>query len=123
MNPVNTAAQLMYVQWQDLYKTEKPFQIFVATPENEASIRDTNLVFELGDEQTIHDIRGNEAAFSLDHHGFTVSTYDTKMTAWDSVSTIESIYLPEIESLISGNVEGADRVFIFDWRVRERPLS
>lgn len=62
-------ASLTYLQWQDLYETEKPLQVFANVVEGSIE-RLTNLVFKSGPPQEIHDIRGREAEFTLDENGF-----------------------------------------------------
>ena len=110
-------ASFLYLDWQELYNTEKPFQIFSAIPEHAIDQRATNLVFKAGPPEHINDIRGNEASFSLDVHGFAVRKHVTSLQNFENVSEIESVYLREIEELLKSEVEDVDQVFLFDWRV------
>ncbi|KAL8834254.1 MAG: hypothetical protein Q9170_003841 [Blastenia crenularia] len=108
---------LSFLQWQKLYESEKPFQIFTNVPEDAEDQRDTNLVFE----QlclVVHDVRRLPAKFSLDANGFVYRQHVTKTTDFASRKTVEQSYLPEIEELLKREVEGADRIFFFDWRLR-----
>lgn len=108
----------MFLQWQKLYEIEKPFQIFINTPEDAQDQRDTNLVFE---KQlcTIQDIRGVAYNPSLDENGFTYRRHLTKTTDFTNRRNVDEKYLPEVENLLKSEVDGVDRVFFFDWRVRE----
>ena len=49
-----------------------PYQVFVPLPVGVSEERATNLVFDLGDEEMMRDIRGSRASFTLDEHGFTI---------------------------------------------------
>lgn len=108
--------KLSFLQWQKLYEWEKPFQIFINIPEDAEDQRDTNLVFEQVP-VAVHDIRGLSEDFSLDANAFMYRQHATKITDFTSRETIEQEYLPEIEQLLKHVVEGADRIFFFDWRV------
>ena len=60
---------LSYLEWKDLFKTEKPFQLFLNIPWDAIDTRQTNMDFE----ETlcvIQDIRGREGEFNLDEHAF-----------------------------------------------------
>ena len=61
-----------FLKWQDLYKTEKPFQIYIDIPKDSTDQRKHNLVFEEGEETPIHNVRGNEDAYSLDKNGLLI---------------------------------------------------
>jgi hypothetical protein len=110
-------ANLLYLKWQDLYKTEKPFEIFVNIPEGSADRRPTNLVFELGEKQKIRNIRGHENDFHLDTHGFKTCSRPICFDLWEDMNAVTSQYLPEIEQVLREEVEGADEIFVFDWQV------
>ena len=111
-------AKLLYLDWQDLYNTEKPFQIFSLVPDHDLpDTRSSNLVFKEGDTEVIHDARGMEPAFCLDKHGFAFRRHKTQMRDFEHAEAMESIYLPEVEALIKKEVEAVDQVYLFDWRV------
>ena len=112
-------ASISFLQWQDLYEVEKPFQIFIDIPEDAEDQRDTNLVFQRV-YLTVHDVRGIAAKFSLDSNGFKYRRHIMKTTNFADRKNVEQSYLPEIEELLKTEVEGADRVFFFDWRVSEK---
>jgi hypothetical protein len=108
-------SSLQFIKWTDLYKTEKPYQIFIDLPPN---ARRTNVAFENRD-VLFRDIRGNEAAFDLDTHGFIMRNVGEVKGLDGELGTayMEQVYLPAVEELLKREVEGADRVRIFDWRV------
>jgi hypothetical protein len=116
MDPYVENASVQFIKWSDLYATEKPFQIFIDLPAAD-DVRRTNVVFEEKD-VLFRDIRGKESAFSLDRQGFMVRRH-SKILGLETptVSFIENVYLPSVEELLKTEIEGADRVFIFDWRV------
>ena len=100
-----------------LYKTEKPFELIVQVPKDNPDQRQTNMVFERR-EQKIIDVRGIEDQHTLDGNAFVYVKDKTQFNAFDDREAIENEYLPAIEQLIQKQVDQADRVFIFDWRVR-----
>ncbi|CAG8983148.1 hypothetical protein HYALB_00004591 [Hymenoscyphus albidus] len=112
----NVQASVQFLKWQDLYNTEKPFNIFLDMPAEVREQRKTNIVFE-DIEVSIEDIRGKEHFFTLDNQGFMVSNLPPFTGTLDK-ATIQGVHLPAVENLLKEKVEGADRVFIFDWRVR-----
>lgn len=113
----NERSKFTYLQWQKLYETQKPFQIFINIPENLTQIQQTNLVFKQGREEVIHNIRGNEQSYQLDEHGFMLCNHRTDIKNWTDSQEIETKYLPEIETLLRKEIDEVDRVFFFDWRV------
>ena len=113
---------LSFLQWQDLYEVEKPFQVFINIPEDAEDQRDTNLVFEHV-RLPVHDVRGCVTDFSLDTNGFIYRQHVTKATNVSTRQAVEQHYLPEVEQLLKREVEGADRIVFFDFRVGERLLA
>ena len=111
-------ANLLYLDWQDLYNTEKPFQIFSVVPDSNLPYqRTTNLVFKEGSAEIIRDVRGTESQFTLDKHAFAFRECPTKLQNFGSAEDVENIYLPEVEALLKRELEGLDQVYFFDWRV------
>ena len=107
---------LKFLEWQELYEVEKPFQIFINIPNDAEDRRDTNLVFKSVVLQ-VHDIRESSKDFSLDENGFMYRQHTTKTTSFTDRRTVDQNYLPEIEALLRRELDGVDRVFFFDWRV------
>ena len=116
MIPQNTQATVQFLKWQDLFHKERPFNIFLEIPPEAKDQRKTNVVFE-DVEIPINDMRGREAEFDLDNHGFMVGNLPAFHGDLDT-TTIQEKHLPAVERLLNEKVEGADRVVIFDWRVR-----
>ena len=111
--------ELRFLQWQDLYKQEKPFEIVTEAVQGSENRR-TNLVFGTNGQQTISDIRGKEEIrFALDNHGFAYRSKPCPFDGYDSKQRIVEEYLPWAESIIKQEVGDIGRVFIFDWRVSE----
>ena len=115
----NVQVSLSFLHWQDLYEREKPFQIFTNIPEDAEDQRDTNLVFKR-ECVSVYDVRGLLRNTSLDTNGFIFRKHTLKNGNFHDRNSIEQNYLPEIETLLKSEVDGADRIFFFDWRVSER---
>jgi hypothetical protein len=109
-------ATLKFFHWQGLYETEKPFQIFMDIPDDAQDKRTSNVEFE-DVEIAIHDVRGKEKDFNLDVNGFRFLRHSSILDKFQSKAFVEDVYLPEVEALLRKEVEGADKVFFFDWRV------
>lgn len=118
MTSRDAEAALSFLHWQDLYESEKPFQIFINIPEDAEDQRDTNLVFKRVC-LAIRDVRGLSIELSLDTNGFIYRQHTMKTTDCPNREDVQQSYLPEVEELLKREVEGADRVFFFDWRVCE----
>ena len=70
-------------------------------------------------EVAIHDLRGREAEFTLDRHGFAAASHRSRELAFSSEDAIRDIYYPESEALLA-ELLGAERVLIFDHTIRRR---
>lgn len=114
----NIIASLDYLKRLDLYKTEKPFQLFIPINTVGDDARQTNLAFE-SQPQLITDMRPNVHDFKLDSHGFEVRVFPTTLQLADFQQrhVVESQYLAHVEQLLKTIEGGFDRIFFFDWRV------
>ncbi|KAL4936542.1 hypothetical protein BDV06DRAFT_204810 [Aspergillus oleicola] len=114
-----------YLKWQELYKTEKPFQILIDLPDNTEGQRQTNLEFYDGSEVDITDVRGMPRSLDIDIHGFTYAHHDSCLRNEDffDKEKVESIYLPECEELLRATLAGVDKVHVFNWLVRDTGSS
>jgi len=115
----SVVANLSFLQWQDLYKKEKPYEIYIDLPEGYPEVTQNNLVFEPV-ATVIKDVRGHENSFKLETQGFQFEEFSTKLqdADLDDRQRVESVYLPEVEQLLKKQYADAHRIFIFDWRVR-----
>ncbi|EUC38151.1 hypothetical protein COCVIDRAFT_106604 [Bipolaris victoriae FI3] len=76
-------------------------------------------------EVTIEDLRGKEKNFTLDNNAFdTFQNIQSGLTREDfeDDEAIKRVYYPEVEDLLLNNVQGAQRVLIFDHTIR-RPTG
>lgn len=110
-------ARFIYLQWQELYEKEKPFQVF-ATVDEESTEKLSNLVFAQGPPVTICDLRGQCDHFTLDQNGFMVRHDRIPDVDFSTEEAVRQNILPRLEELIRREVEGADVVYCFDWGVR-----
>ena len=118
--PLEEKATLQYLKWQDLYETEKPYQLFSAVTQHDLPVRGaTNLEWTEGDVESIHDVRDIISQFALDKHGFAFRKAPTNFRDFESTEQIEKIYLPEVEDILKLEIEGVDQVHFFDWRIRK----
>ncbi len=122
MTTEHITSDLKFLHWQKLYEEEKPFQIFINIPEDAEDQRNTNLVFEKVSLQ-IQDVRNHPNEFSLDTHGFVYRQHAMNAINFSDQQSVRENYLPEMEVLLQQEVEGADRIFFFDWRVCRPPTS
>jgi hypothetical protein len=70
----------------------------------------------------VEDIRGREAEFSLDQHGFAAIHHISQETAFIDDAQIRALYYPESDALLRHTL-GAHRVFIFDHTIRRRDTT
>lgn len=112
---------LRFMKWQDIYKVEKPFEVFFDPPQGAVDRRRTNIVLEEKD-VPFHDVRGREKSYSLDTNGFMYCQRPYSFDNFQDQKAVEAIYFPEVESIIKSMVDGADKVTIFDWRVSASSL-
>jgi hypothetical protein len=115
--------QFLYLKGLDLYTREKPFQVFLDIPKESPDQRKSNLVYEDGPTEVVHDVRGHESEFSIDTNGFTFIKHQSKLSneQFEDTRAVEDIYLPECLNLLKENLDGVDRVHFFDWRASALP--
>jgi hypothetical protein len=111
-------AKIQYAKALQIYQTEKPFVIISDLELKDTDGRRTNLEFEYGDDQLIHDIRNRTKQFSLDANGFCVCIHDWSMKDWYDGGAVQSQYFNEVDALIRREIHGITQIKIFDWRVR-----
>ena len=107
----------MYLQWDELFRNEKPYQIVSENIPEVQHLAKQNIRMAEGPEEQITDIRGNESAFSLDDNGFQIYEHNFPMIDYQKLEDVEQIYKPELERLLRRNILGVDRVEFFNWRV------
>lgn len=112
---MDESTKLSYLQWQEKYLAEKPYQVFVPLPVGVPEENASNLVFDLGDEEVIRDIRGSSTSFSLDEHGFTTCSMEMSPHSFSEME-ITNDYIPKTCELVKEAVN-AELVVPFDWRV------
>jgi hypothetical protein len=116
---------VQFLQWTDLYLTEKPFQLFLDIDPNAVDQRKTNLVFEEKDIR-VTNLRGQEHLFSLDQNGFIVRKFPEAASCFQEAPPDENLiganYFPAVERLLRKEVDGIDRLFLLDWRVSAHHL-
>ena len=116
MSSPDLEVTLKFLDWQELYSREKPFQIFIDVPDDAVDQRSSNLVFR-NVEVPLKDVRTVPEDFSLDVNGFVYRKYKSSFSNILNRDTVETTYLPEIEAILRQELLGVDRIFIFDWRV------
>lgn len=116
INSREEIAQVKYLQWQELYKREKPFQVFAEVPENSTE-RLSNLVFVDSPPLVIRDIRGKEEQFSLDQNGFMVRRYEVPSFEQVTEQDVRKNILPFFDKMIEQEIDDVDFFYCFDWAV------
>jgi hypothetical protein len=121
MDLKDVKAVLAYMQWQEKFNGEKPYDISSAGYEGKGPR--TNVIHVQNSEaEVINDVRGRESHFQLDRHGFAFRVLEGEETAFDRFydkDAVEKIFIPQVViPFLKRHVEGADRVFVFDWHVR-----
>ncbi|KAI1409003.1 hypothetical protein F5Y13DRAFT_182363 [Hypoxylon sp. FL1857] len=112
----STFIQLRFLKPLEKYQHEKPYWLFVAKP-NEADM--TNVALEAVPGIHVHDVRGEEENYKLDEHGFQFVSHGLDFEAFHDNQRIEREYLPQVEEMILKNIPYAEKVFVFNWRVRK----
>lgn len=126
MDSKDCRAQLTYLQWQELYKTERPYDI--ASAYYHGDIPKTNVVLlKSSEEELVHNVRGQEKDFELDKHGFAfcrLEGNEASLKNFHDRDAVENFFIPEIvEPLLTKHVESAERIFVFDWHVSRSKRS
>ncbi|KAH9823624.1 methyltransferase CmcJ [Teratosphaeria destructans] len=125
LRATDDCVQLNYLKWIALYEKELPFQTFLPIPPDAIDQRRHNLVQEEGPPQVIEDIRGRENEFHLDVHGFQFFQHASALqggSLYDKAA-IKGIYLQEFAKFLQDNLDGADHIVVFDWRLRKATMN
>lgn len=111
--------QFQYLVWDDMYQTIKPFRDARTNLGEVDREKKHNLSYQKGSEEVVHDIRGSEASFTLDEHGFIYREYLSSLmpNEFSNPEQITQVFLPQCEAMLKAEVGGADCVVIYDWRV------
>jgi hypothetical protein len=113
--PSNVTATLRYLKWEKLYESQRPYQIYC--PTEDTAIPKSNLSFEDGPEELIHDARHAEESFDLDRNGFTFVEYEYNPAWFTQPNLIEKYYLPVISRLVEKALGGKIVVQILEYQV------
>lgn len=96
MTPKNEHHHLKYLEWSDIFNTEKPYTIVSNMPWLPNS-KKNNLTFTQGPEELISDIRGRENEFTLDQNGFAFVSPSFSDFDVSSHVAVETSFYPEAE--------------------------
>jgi hypothetical protein len=117
MAPVT--AQLGFIRPLDVYAKEKPYWLFIGRPEHMPNLDLTNVKTDAVTGIPLRDVRGHEAEYSLDKHGFQYIKHHQTFDAFDDEQRIIDEYLPQVERTIRDSIPYAEKIFVYDWRVRK----
>ena len=109
---MDKSIKLSYLQWQDKYLVEKPYDVFIPESEDVPEENATNLAFNLGDE-VIRDIRSSSTKFTLAEHGFTTCRIEMSPYLFSRTGD----HIPDTCELVKAAM-GAETVIPFLWTVR-----
>ncbi|KFY05586.1 hypothetical protein V492_08433 [Pseudogymnoascus sp. VKM F-4246] len=120
VHPRDLKHKFDYLKWDDIYNVEKPFQVLIEIPKDAPDQRKQNIIFHKGDEETVHDVRHNISAYTLDTTGFTYVLHQSAVVGdqYQDIDHIKNTYLPECEQLLQSKIDGVDEIYIYDWRLR-----
>ncbi|KAL4929530.1 uncharacterized protein BDV17DRAFT_261116 [Aspergillus undulatus] len=138
----DVSTRLTYLQWQPSYTQTRPYRIVQPggrrRKPNKNRENTTNLVFRVAEHaETIIDIRQLAPdpspdhpdplpllKFNLDTNGFAYRRCPrpalTKAYEYSDPENVGKIFLPECVDILRNEVEGAEEVMVFDWKIRKR---
>ncbi|KAK3070745.1 hypothetical protein LTR53_009915 [Teratosphaeriaceae sp. CCFEE 6253] len=70
----------------------------------------------------IRNIKGQEADYRIDMHGFTVAHLDSRLQYFGDDGELRRVYFPEVTELLRREI-GAQHVFQYEWHVRSATLE
>ncbi|KAJ5565073.1 hypothetical protein N7513_001315 [Penicillium frequentans] len=125
--PSDIQTKLTYLHWQNSYTHTRPYRIAQFGRNKKNDERTHNLVFHKGDAaETIRDIRGvnDFTKFTLETNGFVYAKHPpplfTQPKDFLDPEQVRNLFLPECEAILRKEIEGVDRIFIFDWKIRKK---
>lgn len=118
---VSATAQLGFIQDLDLYAKEKPYWLFIGKPRDKLDVEPTNVKLDTVRDIPLHDVRGKESQYNLEQHGFKFIKNHHTFKQFHDQDQIVADYLPQVEELIKRHVPYAEKIHIYDWRVKSPP--
>ncbi|KAL6881403.1 hypothetical protein J3F83DRAFT_722158 [Trichoderma novae-zelandiae] len=118
-----TMATLGFIKPLELYDNEKPYWLFLAKPDHRPDVELTNVQLDVITGIPLHDVRGHEDSYSLEEHGFQFIKTNQTFQAFDSEQRIIDEYLPQVEKVIRENIPYAEKIHIYDWRIRKEATN
>jgi hypothetical protein len=122
--PTDIKTKLTYLHWQPTYTQTRPYRIAQFGRKKKNDEQAHNLVFRKGDfAETIHDIRGvnEDTKYTLETNGFVYARHPppifTQPKDFLDPDQVRNVFLPECEAILRKEIEGVERIFIFDWKV------
>jgi len=116
---VSATAQLGFIQDLDLYAKEKPYWLFIGKPRDKLDVEPTNVKLDTVRDIPLHDVRGKESQYNLEQHGFKFIKNHHTFKQFHDQDQIVADYLPQVEELIKRHVPYAEKIHIYDWRIRQ----
>ncbi|KAJ5659282.1 hypothetical protein N7507_005733 [Penicillium longicatenatum] len=125
--PTDIKTKLTYLHWQPTYTQTRPYRIAQFGSKKKNDEQAHNLVFRKGEfAETIHDIRGvnEDTKYTLETNGFVYARHPppifTQPKDFLDPDQVRNVFLPECEAILRKEIEGVERVFIFDWKIRKK---
>ncbi|KAI1362816.1 hypothetical protein F5Y08DRAFT_310969 [Xylaria arbuscula] len=110
-----------YLQWNDRFLSENPYQILIDLPEESEDQKNSNVTFENGRTENVANARPDMGSFKLDTHGFCFSQIASKLHYDDffDKKKVDEVYLPECADLIRSVLDSVDKIHFYNWLVRD----
>lgn len=123
MAAVNRLTRFNYFKWEPKFAHIKPYLLLMDKPAGHVDFPETNFNVEAGPDEVVADMRGREAEFSLDRHGFAV-----RKSSWplgvqlplvgdDAEDLVQGRYLPAMQRVLVNEFGDGIETLFFDWRV------
>ena len=122
MMGVDRLTRFNYFKWEPKFAHVKPYVLLMDKPAAHHGFPETNFDVETGPDEVVVDMRGREAEFNLDRHGFAV-----RKSGWplgvelplvgDAEGLVQDWYLPAMQRMLEDEFGDAIETFFFDWRV------
>ncbi|KAK0732233.1 hypothetical protein B0H67DRAFT_474030 [Lasiosphaeris hirsuta] len=116
-------ASFEFLQWQDSYEQEKPYEVFLPLSSFQNKIPRSNLVFET---RLVHvqDAYGQRESFELDTHSFQFVRHPTDLRDLKDRDVVNGEYVAEVEAFLRRHLDDGSKaneasIVCFDLRLRE----
>ncbi len=110
--PSSTVSLGFFDAGLEKYKSQKPWLSLIPLTHALKEVSQTNIEY-INKDVVVQNIRGAEAQFQIDVHGFELIKHSTSFNSWYDGKKVVKEYYPHVVELLKSHL-GAEQVYVYD---------